>query len=350
MPRRPAAPATNGHVHPIYARLLRMLLQQSAIDSDSVLAAAGISWDKLLRDDRPLPLDTVVRLVRAALAATGKPWLGLDLGAHAPVSAHGALGYAAVTAPDLGQCLAVLARYSPVRNDTLAWSWRLGAEGAVIQAIECHDWGEARGFVIDTVVASLLRMVEAAVGQLPAGLQVDLPLPEPDWAAQYQRFAPVQLRFGQPALALRADGATLAWPCLGADPRAHANACRDCTLALEALGEQQLSHRVTTLLAEAPAGHYPRLAEVAAACQLSPRTLMRRLRADGSSFQALLDTARQDQALWLLQHSEHSVEDIAAQLGYADTSNFSRTVRRWFGQSARELRSGSGKPQPAAAR
>jgi AraC-like DNA-binding protein len=32
------------------------------------------------------------------------------------------------------------------------------------------------------------------------------------------------------------------------------------------------------------------------------------------------------------------VEEIAARLGYADTSNFSRTVRRWFGAAPRELR------------
>ena len=35
-----------------------------------------------------------------------------------------------------------------------------------------------------------------------------------------------------------------------------------------------------------------------------------------------------------------SVEEVAAQLGYADTSNFSRTVRRWFGVTPRAMRGG----------
>jgi AraC-like DNA-binding protein len=36
------------------------------------------------------------------------------------------------------------------------------------------------------------------------------------------------------------------------------------------------------------------------------------------------------------------VEEIAARLGYVDTSNFSRTVRRWFGVTPRELRESGG--------
>jgi AraC-like DNA-binding protein len=38
------------------------------------------------------------------------------------------------------------------------------------------------------------------------------------------------------------------------------------------------------------------------------------------------------------------VEDIAARLGYTDTSNFSRTVKRWFGSTPSALRQGSATP------
>lgn len=331
-------PSPDSLIHPIYARLLRMLLQQSAIDSDRVLAAAQLDWATLMADDRRLSRDTVTQLVSAALAATGTPWLGLDLGGLAPVSAHGELGYAAVTAPNLGQSLATLARYGPVRNDAMAWSLQPTASGAVLCAIERADWGPARGFVIDTTVAAVLRVVEAALGQRPTGLRVDMPLPAPSWVAQYRRLAPVEVRFGQPALAFVADAATLALPCLGADARAHAAACRACDEALAELSERSVAQRVARLLADAPTGRYPQLIAVATHCGLAPRTLMRRLRADGTSFQQLLDEARQARALWLLQHTSHSVDEIAAQLGYVDTSNFSRTVRRWFGVRPGELR------------
>jgi hypothetical protein len=92
-------------VPPIYARLLRMLLQHADVDGDRVLAAAGLDWSTLVTDDRRLGRDTIVALAEGAMAATRRPWLGLDLGGGASVSAHGALGYAAVTSRDLRETL-----------------------------------------------------------------------------------------------------------------------------------------------------------------------------------------------------------------------------------------------------
>jgi len=83
---------------------------------------------------------------------------------------------------------------------------------------------------------------------------------------------------------------------------------------------------------------------VAARCGISPRTLIRRLHADGATFQQLLDAARQQRALWMLVHTAETMEEIASRLGYVDTSNFSRTVRRWFGATPREVRGSGGRP------
>ena len=346
-PAAPAiAPALDSLIHPIYARLLRMLLQQAAVDGDGVLALAGLDWSTLVSDDRPLPRETIIRLIEAALAASGRPWLGLELGRQAPVSAHGPLGYAAVTARDLSAALQVLARYGAVRNASLAWSMLPVADGLHLQAAERVEWGRARGFYLDTVVAAMLSVIESALGQRPAGITVDMPLPAPAWAAQYQRFSPVQFRFGQPLLAMTVSAEAARLPCLGADAQAHASACRDCEAALAALADRSLVQQVAALLAAAPAGAYPSLPTVAQACGLGPRTLMRRLASEGSSFQLLLDAARRNRALWLLQHTHRTVEDVAAELGYQDTSNFSRTVRRWFGCTPGELR----RPPASAAR
>lgn len=315
-----------------------MLLQQAAVDGDGVLALAGLDWSTLVSDDRPLPRETIIRLIEAALAASGRPWLGLELGRQAPVSAHGPLGYAAVTARDLSGVLQVLTHYGAVRNASLAWSMQPVTQGLHLHAVECVEWGRARGFYLDTVVAAMLSVIESALGLRPDGVVVDMPMPEPAWVAQYERFAPVQFRFGQPALALTVSDKAGRLPCLGADAQAHASACRDCEAALAALADRSLVQQVSALLAASQPGAYPSLSVVAQVCRLGPRTLMRRLAAEGSSFQLLLDAARRNRALWLLQHTHRTVEDVAAELGYLDTSNFSRTVRRWFGCTPGELR------------
>ena len=325
-------------MHPIYARLLRMLLQQASVDSDQVLAAAALDWSSLQTTDQRLPRTTVIRLVHAATRATGKPWLGLELGEQAPVSAHGPLGYAAVTAPDLAHCLTVLGRYGAVREDSFSWSFQARAEGGTLQVIDRLDWGEARSFVIDTMAAALVRVLQAALGELPAGLRLDIPLPMPPWVAQYTQALPMPLQFGQPALALHVPATALRTPLLGADARAHSAACHECDLALAELVQSSTAQRVASLLAHTPEGRYAQLSEIAAQCSVSERTLMRHLASEGTSFQRLHDSHQQGRALWLLLHTTQTVEDIAARLGYTDTSNFSRTVKRWFGSTPSALR------------
>jgi AraC-like DNA-binding protein len=341
-PAHPPLPASL--VPPIYARLLRMLLQHAEVDGDRVLAGAGLDWATLVTDDRRLGRDTIARLAEGAIAATRRPWLGLDLGGGAPVSAHGALGYAVVTSRDLREAMHVLARYGATRNDAMAWTCEDTPTGMRMQAAERADLGRVRGFVVDTVLAAILRMIETALGQSPPGLRVDLPLPVPAWREQYQRLGAIDLRFDEPAFAFHFESCDLVLPCLGADARAHASACRECEETLAEVDGASMAQRVAGLLAGVQDGGYPRMADVAARCAISPRTLIRRLHADGASYQALLDDARKQRARWLLAHTAAPVEEIAARLGYQDTSNFSRTVRRWFGATPRALREGAGGP------
>ncbi|BBY24621.1 AraC family transcriptional regulator [Mycobacterium stomatepiae] len=70
----------------------------------------------------------------------------------------------------------------------------------------------------------------------------------------------------------------------------------------------------------------------------SGRTLQRRLAAEGTSFEALLDEVRRERAQHYLSNTALSLGEIAATLGYSQQSCLARSVRRWFGTSPREFR------------
>jgi AraC-like DNA-binding protein len=61
---------------------------------------------------------------------------------------------------------------------------------------------------------------------------------------------------------------------------------------------------------------------------ISSRSLQRRLAEFGTSYSELLAEVRLDTACDLLVESDHRIADIAAQLGFAGTSSFSRTFQR----------------------
>ena len=70
--------------------------------------------------------------------------------------------------------------------------------------------------------------------------------------------------------------------------------------------------------------------EIAEALSMHRRTLNRRLQAQGTSFQHVLDGVRFQVARELLA-SDIALDDIAATLGYSTVTPFMRTFRRWSG-------------------
>lgn len=331
------------NVHPTYARMLCMQLRALGVDVDAALAAAGLGpWRELATSDALLGHRTVSRLARAAIAASGRPWLGLELGAAVQVSAHGPLGYAAVASRDLRQALETVARYGGLRNGTMRYRIDPRPHGLALAVVERVDLGEVRGFVVDTVFATLMRLIEAVTGESRPRVDVGLPFAAPSWQHEYARHTAGAVRFGASHLSFAFEDDRLDAPCPTADANAFAAACRECEAALARRDTAgTLVERVRELLRGSDDA-YPALGAVAAHFALSPRTLMRHLQREGSRYQALLDEARRDRALWYLRHTQHPVEAIAARLGYQDATNFSRTFRRWVGVTPGEARRGEG--------
>jgi AraC-like DNA-binding protein len=82
----------------------------------------------------------------------------------------------------------------------------------------------------------------------------------------------------------------------------------------------------------------PALTTTAANLAVSPRTLQRRLREEGTSFGQLLDELRREFALRLLRDRKLAVYEVAFLLGYAEPSTFHRAFRRWTGLSPLRFR------------
>ena len=74
-------------------------------------------------------------------------------------------------------------------------------------------------------------------------------------------------------------------------------------------------------------------ATIARALNLSTRTLVRRLRAEGTSFHHVKDQLRQDIALRLLREGQQVVDEIAAHIGFESLTAFHRAFKAWTGST-----------------
>src|ERR1044072_9019613 len=104
---------------------------------------------------------------------------------------------------------------------------------------------------------------------------------------------------------------------------------------------RMVERQLEPLLASGPV----RIGEVARALGYSRQTLYRRLKAEGTTFEKILDGVRRRIALRLIREEALPVKEAAWRLGFSDAAAFSRAFKRWTGKSPRAMRAG-GRGQP----
>lgn len=84
----------------------------------------------------------------------------------------------------------------------------------------------------------------------------------------------------------------------------------------------------------------PELNDVAAALDVHPQTLRRRLSSEGTTFKELKNQVRRDTALHFLGKQGLSIEEIAHRAGFSESSAFIRAFKGWTGVTPYSYRKG----------
>ena len=326
-------------LHPTYARLLAAELKRRGFYDDEIFEGTRLSWAELLEEERFLSLEQFRRLAVRGMELAGEGWLGLDVGRSTQISSHGPLGYAMVASPDVGQALELVERYSSLRLQIVEFAVEWGGGRVRLRFQDTVGWEEITEYVSLHIFGALCLLLETVAGMPLPETRVAFTYPEPAWVNEYvTRFGDVTLQFDAPANMIDMPESFVATPCITADATAFRQALRLCERAeVRRLDDGNVAQRVLDRLLDRQ-GDYPSLSEMAKDLHMSNRTLIRKLKAQGTSYQMLLDDVRQELAVWYLRQTDMSVEAIAERLGYRDTSNFSRTCRGWFGMTPRAIR------------
>jgi AraC-like DNA-binding protein len=131
--------------------------------------------------------------------------------------------------------------------------------------------------------------------------------------------------------------ARVAEPLVSGNAELAAEADRIAARCIEQLAPESTAARVGALILKALSSGEVDQDRIARALNQSPSTLQRRLRAEGTNYQHLLDATRRELALHYLKDGRHSLAEITFLLGFADQSNFTRAFRRWTGETPRQF-------------
>jgi AraC-like DNA-binding protein len=247
----------------------------------------------------------------------------------------------ALSAATLAEALERIARYLRVLLDELEVDIEPGTRAAVLTISQEHDLpvGPAgRVFAFEW----LLRLIHGLAAWLvahPLPLdEVAFPYPPPLHAADYEQVFSLRHTFDAPRLEARFASEFLDLP-VRRDETALRAFLLDAPASITTLyrRDRSLSLRVHEQLRVALPDTLE-LKDLAIRLHLSPRTLHRRLEAEGTSLRRLREELRRDLAIEWLSKTRRPLSRIATDLGFADGASFYRAFATWTGYGPREFR------------
>jgi AraC-like DNA-binding protein len=180
------------------------------------------------------------------------------------------------------------------------------------------------------------------------GISIKQPFPKaihfthlaPSYRSEYDRVFGVPVVFGSHSNALLMDKDFLSFALPPTNSYLSGVLTAHAENLLEKLGNSKsIRRRVESLLLPLLPKGEASMNVIAGELGVSRQTLFRKLKAEGITFEKVLDELRYNLALHYLKEKRMSVNETAYLVGFSEPPAFSRAFKRWTGSSPRELRS-----------
>ncbi|MFD4240948.1 AraC family transcriptional regulator ligand-binding domain-containing protein [Streptomyces sp. NPDC058525] len=336
----------------------------SSIEPPSVTACYALSVLNATADGAgesgswALPTDRLqfgeMRAVWDAVLAAGDagPHTGLLVGDRIRPEGLHILGHLVLTCASLADAALAAERYHPLVSQVGTVSVHRGSGVTRIRYRPNVDPAALHPQQLEAIVSSMVRAARWVAGDDWAPLAVSFAHPRAGSAEPYARVLGCQVAFDAPEHAITVANEDLDRhrplydPALNALHRAYADRLLDqlsATTAAATAAERVRQWLEHAALADAgpegPAGEL----------NLSVRSLRRALHAEGTSWRALLDSARHGRARRLLETTALPLDRIAPLIGLSGATALVRAFTRWEGMPPGAYRSRH-RPAPAADR
>ncbi len=317
--------------------LPRLLLKYAAgaeIDPDQVCREIGLDVAALQVPEGRMSSDQFNALWEAVAHRADDPYFGLHFGEAASSYSSGHVLFTVmVNCATLGEALERFCRYHSLLADQAPPELRDEGQCVVFTFGQtfCRHYAEAILAMFSVVVRRLTEdRAQPAEVRFAHSPPADL--------AEHARVFGAPVSFNQPRNALALERQALGTPIFLANPALLATLEQFAQRALEQLvpADSWASCTIEMVRQLLLRGEKPQLTAVARALAISPRHLQNKLRAEGVSYQSLLDTIRKQMALDWLKRGEMTVCEIAFLLGFSEQSAFTHAFRRWTGMTPSE--------------
>jgi AraC-like DNA-binding protein len=332
-----------------YPKALLDFAVSRGADRLTLLARSHIHPDELLNQDNRIPLANYLAMLESGIELCNEPALSLLFGEAVglpDISIVGLMGQLAENSEDGHRQLNRYGRLALDEDDGDASSpMEIVREGSDVWVRSTSRIYVEHPLLTESAFARTVCSVRAMMASRPDFANqpflkaLRFTHKEPGYRAEYDRIFGVPLFFDSPMNAMLIDEALMQMkqprpnPYLSDLLKAHAEGL------LENLERSKsIRGRVESLLIPVLHTGEANMDMIAGKLALSRQTLFRKLRAEGVTFEKVLDELRHKLALHYLSGEKASVHETAYLVGFSDPAAFSRAFKRWTGSSPRDAR------------
>jgi AraC-like DNA-binding protein len=322
-------------------RGFRELVIELGGDPDALLRASGLDPTSLADGDAYISYRRVILVTERAAAELDCPDLGLRMAQKTGAAMLGPLSVAMYNSETVRDAIATARRFLHFHNPAAVIALaRFDAENDFISLDVRMRRPPRHPQTFERGVATVHSFLAAVCGPAYKPRAVHFTHAALSPLSTYRAAFGITPRFEMTEAGLALSRALIDAPQQGSNPqiRRIAEHFLESVAPGPARAEEATAPRAAQIIARLMRGGEFAQADVARAFGLHERTLQRRLKAEGTSFEALRDEARRDWAQALLLQGNVPLAHIAEVLGYAEASAFTRASQRWFGAAPREVR------------
>jgi AraC-like DNA-binding protein len=331
----------------VAAGYTRALLDYAVCRGANLIEHSGIDPSELKEPDNRIPLASWVGLLNAAIALCSDPAFALRFGEAVTTEDMGVALMIAGVAETVGEARTQMNRHARLIRDD---DYGDGSDHLALVRDQSGVWLESTGstctgnqYLVEAGFAWTVRetrkMLETHHQGRPFLKAIHFTHEEPGYRAEYDRVFGVPLVFSSDrnAMLIEEDFLSLRMP--GSNPYVLQVLSKHAEALLKRLeNSKTIRGRVESFLIPGLNTGDTAMQTVAGRMGLSRQTLFRKLKAEGVTFENVLDDLRRNLAIHYLGEENVPVNEVAYLLGFSEPAAFSRAFKRWTGSSPRKVR------------
>jgi len=313
-------------------------LETAGLDTYALFEQVGLELAALSDPDARFPTEGISLLWLLAVTRSGNPAIALASSSVVKPGSFDVVAYAMMSSQNLLGILERAVRYVDILSDAATLTITDDDEGhrLILELVGGKHPIPRQRFEFDLM--TILSFCRWVINRDLRPLALELRFPPPANVQPYQDAFKCPLRFNAPVNALLFARADVNLPLPTANVELAEMHERVASEHLQRLDPAQTCHRTRAVIVRHLQDGEPRRPKISTILGMSERTLQRRLAAEGTSFQGLLDDTRRELARHYLGQRSVSLADIAYLLGFSNQRSFFRASRRWFSSSPRHYR------------